>query len=505
MPHLIFLSSGQTDMIMIKNISIHFKVISLLVFAAAVVTVGCQKSEPLPLAGKDPIYGLLVVEDHGQALARWAEAGIRDAVVVNFDAHDDIRFISEQKINELKDIIKRNDWKRLSGSDSVADDGLYHIGNWIYAGARLGIIKEVYWVIPNNLFSQEKPEELMRGFLEHNMFSLEDINTFVFKKNKFQGIYHGIPFTICGIEELPEVNEPVLLSIDADLFSLFTKQYSINYLSALNWIFTALSESGYRVLDAVVSYSVNGEYLKPHHRWIGDELAAVLRDPGILEQPPSKLLPLLQDVDDAYNETDPSRMLKLIEGYTDSDKESSLLLYKAYAHMLEGENDKAYSSANAGCEADRLYCTGLPFMGLQYFLKGECEEADKFFRAGYSQDPDMRNGLYYFAHCLRDLGQMREAILYYRRDVVLNGSFPTDFLIFESLIMANNRLLAIAALKEAVSGLERNPYAEVVNRKAADAIYSAIDFSEKNELKEVVRALKGSKTVLKMFRDYPVE
>ncbi len=470
---------------------------------------GCEEQipgappKPLPVLGKDPIPDLLNVEDHGQALARWAEQGLRDAVVINIDTHDDIRVIPEEKITELQKLYKQQDWKEFAEADSVADHGLYHVGNWIYAGARLGMFKEIFWVIPYPYFSQSNAEELLRRFLKDAMFSDEDIQTYTLQDNRFSGFYQGIPLTVCDIESLPVLSHHVVMSIDTDFFPVFSTQYRINYLKALDILFSSLFNRNYHIQKAVVSYSVNGEYISPHLRWIGDELANVLSRPSVLNEPPSDLLVQLQKLDDEYRSVQHEKMLRLIEEYPTADHEASLLLYKAYAHMLKGETEKAFNAAKSSCEADRLYCTGLSYLGSLYFTKKQCQEAERFFMEGYSSDPGIINGLYYYAHCLRDMGKTDEALRYYRKDVQMNGSFPTNFLIFETYLLSGNSEEAVQALNAAVSSLEINPYAEVVNTRAANAIYAALDYSEKNNLMELHAVLKDNPAVKKMFVDYP--
>ncbi len=109
-------------------------------------------------------------------------------------------------------------------------------------------------------------------------------------------------------------------------------------------------------------------------------------------------------------------------------------------------------------------------------MKEKPVKAERFFRAGFSSDPELENGLYCFAHSLLHTGKLKEAVAYYKRFVELNGSFPADFLVFETLLQSGDRSKAINALKTAVSGLGNNPYAEVIDEKAAKAVYSAIDY-----------------------------
>ncbi len=477
---------------------------------ALVILFSCEKPEPLPVLGQDPITDPLIVEDHGQALARWAEQGIRDAVLINIDTHDDIRWIPEAKIKSLKDMYSRRDWNGFTKEDPVADRTMYHEGNWIYAGARLGIIKEVYWMIPQKLFSKgrgERPsaptEEELRRYLQSAMFSVQDIETFALEGNQFRGSFQSIPITLCGLESLPVVEGPVMLRIDIDFFPEHSKKYRVTYLTALHNMFQSLYSRNYRIQDPVVSCSVNGDYLPPHLRWLGDAVAMILENPGSLDEPPLELLTLLQEIDNAYRTVNSGEMLKFTEHYFSRYPEASMMLYKAYAYMLQGDSEKALAAAMESCNADKEYCPGLPYMGSLYFVKKQCEEGIKFFRAGYSADPAMRNGLYHFAHCLRDLGNVQEAMRYYKKDVILNGSFPTDFLIFETLFLSGEGQEAIAALDTAVRGLKRNPYAEVVNKRAADAIYAAIDYGDQNGLKEMTETLLNNRTIKQMFIDYP--
>jgi len=487
----------------VKKITSHNSIITVFLVIVLMTLFSCQESKPLPVLGKNPITETLVVEDHGQVLAYWAEQGVRDAVLINIDTHDDIRWVPATKINALRDIYSLRDWTGFKEADSVADRGLYNIGNWIYAGARLGMFREVYWVIPNNFFSQENPENQLRSFLLSNKFSVQDVETFKMQNNQFRGSLQGIPIIVCGLESLPEIKGPLILSIDTDFFPGYSDNYKASYLKSLHNMFSALRTRNYRIQNAVVSYSVNGDYLPPHLRWIGDAVAMFLSNPGALDEPPSERLTLLQQIDNAYRAVSFGEMLKFTQHYFSRYPEASLMLYKAYAYMLQGYPEKALAAAMESCSADKRYCAGLPYIGSLYFIDGQCSEAEKFFRAGYSADPELRNGLYRFAHCLRDLGKFNEALAYYKKDVLMNGSFPTDFLIFQTYLMSGELPEASIALENAISGLSRNPYAEVVNNKAANAIYAAIDYCDNNDLTKMAESLRSNRTIKQMFLDYP--
>jgi len=256
---------------------------------------GCRTQPTAPVLGKAPIPQPLVIEDHHKALAHWAEMGVRDGVLVNIDTHDDFRLIPDAKITALDEIYRRRDWQSFRGDDQAAERNLYHIGNWIYAGARLEIFKEVYWVIPYSYFSLGNPEQQLRQFLRIYAVAESDIKSFSLRNNRFHGVCGGMPVTICGVESLPDISSPLLLSLDVDFFPTYSSQYRLPYLTAVHSLFESLYRKNYQIQGAIVCYSVNGDYyLPPHLRWLGDLITQILAKPGLLSEPPAELLTLLQ-------------------------------------------------------------------------------------------------------------------------------------------------------------------------------------------------------------------
>jgi hypothetical protein len=100
------------------------------------------------------------------------------------------------------------------------------------------------------------------------------------RNNHFSGSVHGLPFTICSPESLPSITSPVMLSIDTDFFPVYSDEYRKHHLEALHKIFTSLFSRNYRIQGAAVSISVNGEYLRPHLRWVGEAISSAASQVG---------------------------------------------------------------------------------------------------------------------------------------------------------------------------------------------------------------------------------
>lgn len=475
-----------------------FMTLQMLVWAGLT---GCSSS--CPVLGSSPISQPLIVEDHSQLLAKWAEQGIRDAVLINIDAHDDIRWIPDNKVNALKDIYSRRDWKKFSESNTKADVGLYNIGNWIYAGARLGMFREVCWVIPGNLFSQSNPLELLRNYLAYYRFNEDDIRSFTVVDNRFHGSFHGIPLTICSIESLPVVQQPLLLSIDTDFFSILKNNYGAKYLTALQATFTALYKMNYKIDKVGVCYSVNGDFMLPVHRWVGDAVISILRKPEIVNAVPAEELLLLQKCDKAYGSGNAAEILRLVEGSLQKERIPSLLVYQAYAYLLQDQPKKAFEAAMNCWKTDKLYRTCLPYFGTLYLENGNYLAAEKFFRAGFAADPAMENGVFRFAQRLKKNNKLSEAISWYERAETSGGSFPSRLLIAEIHSMLGESQLAITDIKVVVDNLKQDIYSEVDNREIADSVYAVIDFCEKNGSGELAGSLTSTPAIKKMLRVYP--
>jgi tetratricopeptide (TPR) repeat protein len=463
---------------------------------------GCKAN--LPVLGKSFIPDALLVEDHCEVLGYWAKRKVTEAVLVNLDLHDDFRWIADSKIEELRSIARRQDWQRFQTAGNASENGLYHIANWIYAGAKLGMFKEIIWVIPHNYLAQENPCAVLGRMLQTVQFSDEDIRTFTLNENRFQGTFYGIPVTICGIEALPTIHQPILLSICMDFFPAFSINHRSSFLNSLALVFEALYTMNYQIQDAVVSYSVNGDYyLQPHHRWIGDTTGKILNSPELIRNPPSEQLNVLQQIEDAYRAANGQEMLALVKSGLSRYPTAAIYLYQAYAYMLCGDADNAFSSAMSSCRTDKAYQTALPFLGIIYYNKSEYTVAEKFFRAGIAANAEMPNGLFFFGNCLRKLGKNTEAISIYEKDASLLGNFPTKFLTFATYLDLGNQNAAYKALVDAIAGLKKNIYATVENVETAQAIYAAIDFCDRGGLLKMSAELRVNPGVRRMLEHYP--
>lgn len=447
-----------------------------------------------PVIGTDPIEKLSIVENHSEILEAWARRGLHEAVLMNFDAHDDMRWIRPEKIKKLWKYYEAEDWTAIKRADSVGDDSLYDIGSFIYAAAQLDMVKKVCWVIPFDILSRPDKIHALKAFLRAYEFPERDIQTFRMKQGRFSGILHGIPLMICDMGSLPDIEEPLVLSLDLDFLPPFARVHGLDKLSALMIFFEALHRKKYGIQEALMAFSVNGGYLSVHNRWIGEISVAILKNPHVNDLPLPRLWRIWQRLDDVYEANDPDRILKIALPFIDvGGKDPNILLYTAFAYYAKGDFTKAFKYAEEACRIDSRYCYGLADIGQCLIDTQRLPKALKFFEAAYALKFDMNFRQKNLADALKEMGQYPEALTYYKIYQSRNGSFPVQFQIADTYRLMGDEESALKHFIGALKCLQKNPYASITHQIDAEAVFAAIAFFEG----------KGLKTKAAELREHP--
>jgi tetratricopeptide (TPR) repeat protein len=459
------------------------------------------RSESYDLLGQDRLRNIAIVEDHSEVLIQWVKKGIRNITLINIDTHDDIQRIPPEKIGQLKELYHQKDISALRKTNSLSDKGLYDIGNFIYAAGKLGIIKDIYWIIPFSYFSHPDVDKSLKKFLKSYSFPDGVIKTFKVENGCFRGEIDGIPFNICGIEELPTIDHPVLLSIDIDFLPYLSVEYGVNKLEAIKMLFGSLYKRKYKVKDAVVAYSVNGGYTTVSDRWLGNVILEMLKEPALLSDPkPPELWTILQTADIYIKENKPKEviqyLLPLLETYKNHP---ALLIYVADAYYLLNDIEKAFYYAEKSCLIDKKFCYILPYIGKYLVIEGRLSEAEQFFTRGYNLNPEMNYLQGDFAIALKKAGRYHDALKYFEILKSMNGSFPSDFMMGEVYLLLGDERAAMSNFDRGRDFLKGNPNIEIKNPEIADAMISAVKFYEKNAYKNYAEEISKNPRLKSIF------
>jgi tetratricopeptide (TPR) repeat protein len=238
--------------------------------------------------GVEPVPQIHLLENHSSALVAWRRAEVRDRILVHLDGHMDFDWLPDDTIARIAAASP----DELPGLElhPYAMDGnalsRFGIWNWIYPAARLGMIRQIVWVVPDGtLGDRAATVELVRElFLSKiQMVSLDEARSLSLHGRLLQGTLLGLPVTVCELRDLPELSEPVLLDVDLDYFvtrSALTQEVAERPWIGPDAVVAALASRGLRADVATISLSTIGGYLPPECRWLGAAMQRKLRAPG---------------------------------------------------------------------------------------------------------------------------------------------------------------------------------------------------------------------------------
>ena len=234
--------------------------------------------------GTEPIEAVLM-EDNSDAFIAWRSERVKYRTIVHIDSHIDLEWVSDSELKRILDAKTVERLKQLQLNPLHPEERSLKpltIMNYLYPAIMEGMVKELYWVPPDSLMSGESVLDKFKDHLIETLgkLSIDDLNSFRFQKRGIKGRVYGIPLTICKLSDLPRFEEAVILDIDVDYFDPpdIGKRIDIPATWPEEFI-TTLAEKGMKSDLVSICYSVRGGYLALEYRFLGDELADILKDP----------------------------------------------------------------------------------------------------------------------------------------------------------------------------------------------------------------------------------
>ena len=259
------------------------------------VTLACETAErPGPAdfvqaarVGEEPVPAIHVLENHSSALIAWRRAGVRGRILVHLDGHIDFDWLPDETVARIA-AASPDELRELEHHPYAMDGEAYSrfgIWNFIYPAARLGIVREMVWVVPDgSLQDAFSVSQLARIQLldKLQMVKVREAAGLRRDGRVLHGTLLGLPITICELSGLPDLPEPVLLDIDLDYFttrSAVTQGVTRGPWTTPEAVVEELRSRGVRTDLATISLSTIGGFLPPTARWLAPTLRAALR-PG---------------------------------------------------------------------------------------------------------------------------------------------------------------------------------------------------------------------------------
>ena len=236
-------------------------------------------------AGAPDVPVIHLFENHSSALIAWRRAKVNDRVLVHLDGHADIDWLPEETVARIA-AAHPDELSDLELHPYAIDDttlSRFGIWNFIYPAARMGLVREVVWVVPDGtLRNHADAARLVREIVleKMQMIPLQEARSLHLSGITIQGVLFGVPITICQLADLPSFAEPVLLDVDLDYFT--TRSAVTQEVLTRPWISPEnlvhqLAQKGLRTDRVTLSLSTLGGYLPPSSRWLARDLKDRLR------------------------------------------------------------------------------------------------------------------------------------------------------------------------------------------------------------------------------------
>jgi tetratricopeptide (TPR) repeat protein len=264
-----------------------------VLIALAAIMVSCSPSKParpVQQVGKDSIKPELMELD-SVAVAFWAINKAEDRTLVRLASFDGMKKLEDTKIKYLKSMIQDEDFKTLARVGYAPENKLYDSDSAVYVAYKLGLIKEVYWVVP--VFGSITPENL-EGFKEYLKKTMPDqaevISKLTLKDNIAEGKINDVPVKIVSLEDLPNMPKPVLLDVDLSyLSSLYQDETNTRSLSFISGFFATLTNKNIKTDMLSMSFSCADAKAQLRHRSFVFMLRDLFNKPELISGIPPKL------------------------------------------------------------------------------------------------------------------------------------------------------------------------------------------------------------------------
>ena len=359
----------------------------ILILFLTLFLVSCGSNDTRNAAsilGKEPVKDAVLLENQSDALILWLKKGYKGMTVVHVSARDDFEFVPEAKIDKIKKLGKDKKFDELARLRDTGEKSLFTGSNYLYSAAKLGVAKEIYWVMPFRMLGFSDAERRVKAYLKTaaSIFPSKDIDGMKLKGGCLKGKLFKTQVNICNIDTLPPIKEPVILDMDADFFPVFSSDRGISMLRGFKEFFDAMNRRQMRVVSVDVAYSGAGNYLKPVQKYIGMQIVEAVKNPQLLHSPePPELWTVRDDANSMFLSGQWKELIEFLkEPLKKYPEEPSLIMFRAFAQVYLGKYDAALDNLEGLCRRDKTYCYGINYAGQELTELKKFNEAELFFK-----------------------------------------------------------------------------------------------------------------------------
>ena len=327
-----------------------------------------NKMRQSALSQVEPAPGRVhLMENHDQAYLVWKDAGVRGKILVHIDAHDDLSWL--------------------------ANRSSLNIGNFICQALKEGIVREIFWVVPDQtLQSFKNLRPVLRRLQRIREKYPQPRAPIIAGREQVDGALLGKPLRVCSWRSLPQFAEEVLLDIDVDYLLIPRACHDSDRHGGLPWLWPdelldGLEARGLQAPLVTVAYSVEGGYTPLKWKYLGDELA--LRLGGKANGHHVQGMSLLRA---GALAADGGNMLAAAANYLKArellPQHAAPEHHLAHLYLEMGDTGRAQKCYREALALDPTYRTAYNSQGIWYYSQRRLPQADLEHRRTLALDPE---------------------------------------------------------------------------------------------------------------------
>lgn len=221
---------------------------------------------------------IFLFEDHCESYLHWKDAGLKDLCVVHVDTHLDVadEGLTKDTLEKLAACKTSTEMEEYRKNEDILWGG-FHPGNYLYPAMKDGTVSRLIWVIPEHLPGGNEFLPWAREHLQEWVeLSLSDYDSLHNEGNKIVGKLAGFDFEICFLKDLDCSSTNIVWDIDTDYL---IDNYDYAWKSPMELV-EYLKKKAPAPEMITIAYSVNGGYLSPEQKYLGDMVKLAI-DGGI--------------------------------------------------------------------------------------------------------------------------------------------------------------------------------------------------------------------------------
>ena len=363
----------------------------LVMLMLAVLLSACSKKQPetppkgAVRVGLDSIKARMLEQDTFN-IPYWLEHGANGRILVRLSSLPGIKPVSESGLASVKEAARSRNFKALTemgGAGVAKDSTIFTAENTAYVAHELGIVDEVYWVVPTFESITQPDLDRFKDFLKKDLPGQEsEIDALTLKDKVAEGKINGIPIKIMAILDVPPIDKPVLLNIECSYFSaLYKNEKETRILGFVSGFFVALKDRKLTAELVSISPSNVGGFVPVRFRYLALYVWTLLNKPTLLDgQPPADW----SERADAWKveERSPREALPIYKNLVKTYPQDTASLYDlSGVYFKLGDMENCRKALAEAAKIDPVYNLGYVEYATRLTQAGKKAEAERFVAA----------------------------------------------------------------------------------------------------------------------------